>query len=83
MNLTGKEFDLDSIALQARKGKLEVPALFSVSTGNLLGTLGQHTDLDTLPSRVRVLSNYTDERDLTWLICEAALNNVQDDAFQS
>jgi len=70
LDLRGKVFDLDIVEITARRGKVMVPALFSAVNGNLLGTLGQGTDLAYLPPQVTVLTNHTDERDVTWLICD-------------
>jgi hypothetical protein len=73
LDLRGKVFDLDIVEITARRGKVMVPALFSAVNGNLLGTLGQGTDLAYLPPQVTVWTNHTDERDVTWLICEPSV----------
>jgi hypothetical protein len=70
LDLCGKVFDLDIVEITARRGKVEVPALFSAANGNMLGTLGQGADLAYLPPQVRVLTNHTDDRDVTWLVGE-------------
>jgi hypothetical protein len=72
MDLTGKMFEVDMYEYQVRGDKVEVPALFSSSNGNLLCTLGRSTDDEALPSKVRVLRNHTDSHDVLWIVCEAA-----------
>ena len=62
--------ELDVVELQVRHTRIAKVALFNAETGNLIGTLG-NLNLESLPSQVRVVNNFTDDRDTTWFICEA------------
>ena len=71
-DLAGKEFDVDVVEISVRRQKMDIPGLFSTSNGNMLCSLGQHTSVDALPAKVRILSNKASGDDRMWLICEAA-----------
>jgi hypothetical protein len=72
LNLAGKVFEVDTVEITVRRQKMEIPGLFSADTGNMLCSLSQHTHINALPVRVRVLSNRVASDDHMWLICEAA-----------